>query len=29
MESKTTISLTEFNTIYEGRYEVSRVKKVE
>jgi len=29
MESKTTISLIEFNTIYEGRYEVKRVEKVD
>jgi len=29
MESKTTISLTEFNTIYEGRYQVDRIPNVE
>jgi len=29
MESKTTISLIEFNTLYEGRYEVKRVEKVD
>ena len=29
MESKTTISLIEFNTIYEGRYQVDRIPNVE